>query len=60
VPAGLVDEVIALELLFAVPADLAADKHQRASGRDAVGVAAGFGPSGRLQGLQSFAGGSVA
>ena len=45
------DEVVGFKLLLGVPADLAADKDQRATGGDAVGVAFGGEPA---FGLEEF------
>ena len=47
--ADLADEIVGLEPALAVPADLAADEDEAALGGDAVGVALGFRPAGRLQ-----------
>ena len=47
--AGLRDEVVALELLLRIPADLAADEDLGAAGGDAIGISLGRRPSGRLQ-----------
>jgi hypothetical protein len=45
----LCDEVVGLELLLAVPADLATDEYLRASGGNTVGITLGGKPSGRLK-----------
>ena len=53
---GLGDEVLGLKLLLGIPADLAADKNLNAARGDAIGVAFGGGPPGRLENRHMFAG----
>ncbi len=45
------DEIVRLEPLRGVPADLAGDEHERAARGDAVRVAPGWRPAGRFQNL---------
>ncbi len=49
--AGLGDEVVRLELLLRIPADLAAHEDHGAARLDAVGIALGAGPAGGLKEL---------
>src|SRR5690606_2354654 len=51
--ADLVDEVVALEDLLAVPADLSCDEHEPPAGGDAIGIPLGLSPAGRLKNLHS-------